>query len=105
MGPLMRLLMRPLRRRGLVLGAALLLRAQAGVVGRDAGDKLTSGAYLDPSAESQRAAELLTRDFPAGPPNLVLVAGVGEDRLVWHRIAALVMRRPVQVLVSVSARC
>lgn len=48
--PFLRLL---LRRRGLVLVAALLLMALAGVVGRDAGDKLASGAYLDPSAESQ----------------------------------------------------
>jgi len=70
-GPFLRLL---LRRRGLVLLAALLLMVLAGVAGRDAGDKLTSGAYLDPSAESQRAAELLTQEFPGGPPNLVLIA-------------------------------
>lgn len=70
-GPLLRLL---LRRRGLVLVAALLLMILAGVAGRDAGDKLTSGAYLDPSAESQQAAELLTQEFPGGPPNLVLIA-------------------------------
>ncbi|WP_366916509.1 MMPL family transporter [uncultured Nocardioides sp.] len=70
-GPLMRVL---LRRRGPVLVAALLLMTLAGVAGRDAGDKLSSGAYLDPSAESQRASELLTREFPGGPPNLVLVA-------------------------------
>lgn len=62
-----------LRRRGLVLLAALLLMVLAGVAGRDAGDKLVSGAYLDPSAESQRAAELLTEEFPGGPPNLVLI--------------------------------
>ena len=55
-GPLLRLL---LRRRGLVLVAALVLMVLAGVAGSDAGDKLTSGAYLDPAAESQRAAALL----------------------------------------------
>ncbi|MFC6695660.1 hypothetical protein [Nocardioides daphniae] len=49
---------------------ALLLIVLAG---RDAGDKLVSGAYLDPSAESQQAAEVLTRHFPGGPPNLVLI--------------------------------
>ncbi|KAB2811041.1 MMPL family transporter [Pimelobacter simplex] len=70
-GPLLRLL---LRRRGLVLVVALLLMILAGVAGRGAGDKLTSGAYLDPSAESQRAAEALTQDFPGGPANLVLIA-------------------------------
>ena len=32
------------------------------------------GAYLDPSAESQRAAALLTEQFPGAPPNLVLIA-------------------------------
>ena len=53
---------------------ALLLMILAGVAGRDVGDKLTSGAYLDPSAESQRAAALLTEEFPGGPPNLVLIA-------------------------------
>lgn len=63
-----------LRRSGLVLLAALMLMVLAGVAGRDAGDRLVSGAYLDPSAESQRAAELLTGDFPGGPANLVLIA-------------------------------
>ncbi len=63
-----------LRRRGLVLLAVLMLLILAGISGRDAGDKLVSGAYLDPSADSQRAAELLTREFPGGPPNLVLIA-------------------------------
>jgi len=63
-----------LRRRGLILVAALVLMVLAGVAGSDAGDKLTSGAYLDPSAESQRAAALLTQEFPGGPPNLVLIA-------------------------------
>ena len=70
-GPMLRLL---LRRRGLILVAALVLMVLAGVAGSDAGDKLTSGAYLDPSAESQRAAALLTQEFPGGPPNLVLIA-------------------------------
>ena len=62
-----------LRRRGWVLLTALLLMVLAGLAGRDAGDKLVSGAYLDPSAESQQAAEVLTRHFPGGPPNLVLI--------------------------------
>ncbi len=57
-GPLLRLL---LRRRGLVLLASLLLMILAGVAGRDVGDKLTSGAYLDPSAESHRVDELPSR--------------------------------------------
>jgi RND superfamily putative drug exporter len=70
-GRVLRLL---LRRRALVLCAALLLMILAGVVGRDAGDQLVSGAYLDPSAESQRAAELLAEEFPGGPANLVLIA-------------------------------
>lgn len=61
------------RRRGSVLLLALLLMVLAGVAGRDAGDKLVSGAYLDPSAESQRAAELLAHQFPGGPSNLVLI--------------------------------
>ncbi|WP_304119178.1 MMPL family transporter [Mycolicibacterium bacteremicum] len=63
-----------LRRKGVVLLAALLLMILAGLSGRDAGDKLTSGAYLDPSADSQRAAELLAEEFPGGPANLVLIA-------------------------------
>ncbi len=70
-GALLRLL---LRRRGSVLLGAFLLLLLAGVVGRDAGDKLVSGAYLDPAAESQRAAQILTQEFPGGPPNLILIA-------------------------------
>lgn len=62
-----------LRRRGLVLVVALLLLGLAGVVGRTASDKVVSGAYLDPSAESQRAAEMLTESFSGGPANLVLL--------------------------------
>lgn len=56
-----------LHRRGLVLLTALLFMVLAGVAGRDAGDKLVSGAYLDPSADSQQAAELLTHQSPAAP--------------------------------------
>ena len=70
-GRVLRLL---LRRKGVVLLTALLLMILAGLAGRDAGDKLTSGAYLDPSAESQRAAGLLAEEFPGGPANLVLIA-------------------------------
>ena len=46
----------------------------AGVVGSDLGENLISGAYLDPAAESQRAAALLAQEFPGGPPSLVLIA-------------------------------
>ncbi|EGD42765.1 MMPL family transporter [Nocardioides sp. NPDC057772] len=70
-----------LRRRGLVLLTALMLILLAGVAGRDAGDKLVSGAYLDPSAESQRAEELLNREFPGGPTNLLLIAEVREGTI------------------------
>jgi RND superfamily putative drug exporter len=68
-----------LRCRGLVVLAALVLMILAGIVGRDAADKLVSGAYLDPSAESQRAAEVLTEQFPGGPSNLVLIAEARTD--------------------------
>lgn len=63
-----------LRRRAVVVWTALLLMVLAAVAGRDAGDELVSGAYLDPSAQSQRAAELLIEEFPGGPSNLVLIA-------------------------------
>lgn len=70
-----------LHRRALVLVAALVLLVLAGWVGRDAGDKLVSGAYLDPSAESQRAAVLLAEQFPGGPSNLVLIADAREGTI------------------------
>lgn len=73
-----RLLGALLHRRGLVVVAALVLLVVAGLAGRDTGDKLVSGAYLDPSAESQRAATLLTERFPGGPANLVLIVDVPE---------------------------
>ena len=83
-----------LRRKGVVLLAALLLMILAGLSGRDAGDKLTSGAYLDPSAESQRAAELLApwaqlaaeiRD--ARPDVAVLfTSGYTDDQVVRHGV-------------------
>lgn len=76
-----------LRRRGVVLLVALLLMALAGVAGRDAGDKLVSGAYLDPSAESQQAAELLTHQFPGDPPNLVLIVETTTGTLNSSEVA------------------
>ena len=75
------------RRRGVVLLVALLLMALAGVAGRDAGDKLVSGAYLDPSAESQQAAELLTHQFPGDPPNLVLIVETTTGTLNSSEVA------------------
>ncbi len=74
-GPALRSL---LLRRGWVLLSALLLMVLAEEAGHDA-DKLTSGAYLDPAAESHLAAEVLAEKFPGGPANLVLIAEASAD--------------------------
>ena len=56
-----------------VLILAFAFIALAVGVGRDAPDRLSSGAYLDPTSESQQADAALLEGFPGAPPNLVLI--------------------------------
>jgi putative drug exporter of the RND superfamily len=63
-----------LRRRVLVLVAAIAVVGLAGVFGSGVVDKLKSGGFDDPAASSTRAQEALASDFHTGEPNLVLLA-------------------------------
>jgi len=61
------------RRRWFVLAGTVIFLAAAVVTGLSVFDKLGSGGFEDPKAESTQAAELLADRFEAGSPNLVLL--------------------------------
>jgi len=63
-----------LRRRVLVLVAAIAVVGLAGVFGSGVVDKLRSGGFDDPAASSTKAREALAGVFHTGEPNLVLLA-------------------------------
>ncbi len=67
------------RRRWIVLAASLVFLGIAGAVGGGVADRLVSGGFEDPEAESTRAATLLTEEFDAGTPNLVAVLRAGTS--------------------------
>jgi RND superfamily putative drug exporter len=60
------------RRRPVVVVAALLF-VLAGALGADVADKLSTGGFENPSADSTRAGDLLDDRFGAGEPNVVLL--------------------------------
>ncbi|MEV0373279.1 MMPL family transporter [Streptomyces sp. NPDC050636] len=62
------------RRRVPVLLAVLLAVAAAIPVGGGVADRLSSGGFTDPAAESSKAQEFLADRFGSGVPNLVLLA-------------------------------
>ncbi|WKX69281.1 hypothetical protein [Streptomyces sp. XD-27] len=62
------------RRRVPVLLAVLLAVAAAIPVGGGVADRLSSGGFTDPAAESSRAQEFVADRFGSGAPNLVLLA-------------------------------
>jgi RND superfamily putative drug exporter len=61
------------RRRRLVLALTAALVVVAGVLGGAVFDRLATGGFEDPDAESARAADLLEEEFGAGAPNVVLL--------------------------------
>jgi RND superfamily putative drug exporter len=72
------------RRRRLVLALTLVFFVAAAVLGAGVFDKLSTGGFQDPDAESTRAAELLDDRYGQGDPNLVLLVapdgGVVDDQ-------------------------
>jgi putative drug exporter of the RND superfamily len=62
-----------LRRRVLVLVAAIAVVGLAGVFGSGVVDKLRSGGFDDPAASSTKARQALADVFHTGEPNLVLL--------------------------------
>src|SRR5918998_1875767 len=71
------------RRRRAVLVLTALFFVAAAVLGSGVFDKLSTGGFQDPEAESTQAADLLDERFGQGDPNLVLLVapdgGVVDD--------------------------
>jgi RND superfamily putative drug exporter len=67
------------RRRRAVLVVTGLFFVLAVVFGSGVFDKLSTGGFQDPEAESTRAADLLEERFGQGDPNLVLLAAPQAD--------------------------
>ena len=62
-----------IRRRRLVLVAAAIAFVVSGAIGGGVADRLSSGGFEDPGAESTRADDLLAAEFDTGTPNIILV--------------------------------
>ncbi|RFU85569.1 MMPL family transporter [Streptomyces triticagri] len=62
----------------LSLLVALVITALAVVVGGSVADRMGSGGWADPAAESTYATEALAREFPQSQPNLLLLVDVRD---------------------------
>src|SRR5918997_5822454 len=84
------------RRRRLVLALTAAFFVAAAVLGAGVFDKLSTGGFQDPDAESTRAAELLDDRYGQGDPNLVLLVapdgGVVDDQAAVDAGRALTER-------------
>src|SRR5215207_760230 len=61
------------RRRRLVLGLALVAFLASAAIGGGVAERLSSGGFDDPGAESTAADRVLEEEFKTGTPNIVLV--------------------------------
>ncbi|MFI9581958.1 MMPL family transporter [Streptomyces sp. NPDC052236] len=75
-------------RPGLSLLAALVLTALAVFAGSGVADRMGSGGWDDPGAESSYATEALEREFPASQPNLLLLVDSGRASVDAPAVAA-----------------
>ncbi|MFF9144197.1 MMPL family transporter [Streptomyces sp. NPDC014861] len=62
----------------LTLLVALVLTALAVLAGGGVADRMGSGGWEDPAAESSYATKALEREFPGSQPNLLLLVDAGE---------------------------
>ncbi|WP_030749890.1 MMPL family transporter [Streptomyces griseus] len=62
----------------LTLLVALVLTALAVLAGGGVADRMGSGGWEDPAAESTYATEALAREFPGSQPNLLLLVDAGK---------------------------
>jgi putative drug exporter of the RND superfamily len=76
------------RRRKVVLIAALAWFVLAGVVGGGVAKHLSSGGFSDPGAESARATNLLRDRFRAGDPNVIVLVTAKSGNVDSHAVAA-----------------
>ncbi|GGX86187.1 MMPL family transporter [Streptomyces anandii] len=72
----------------LSLLAALVLTVLAVLAGSGVADRLGSGGWEDPAAESTYATKALEREFPASQPNLLLLVGAGGSSVDDPAVAA-----------------
>lgn len=72
----------------LSLLVALLLTALAVAAGSGVADRLGSGGWQDPAAQSTYATEALEREFPDSQPNLLLLVDAGRSAVDDPAVAA-----------------
>ncbi|MDX3849242.1 MMPL family transporter [Streptomyces sp. AK02-01A] len=72
----------------LSLLVALVITALAVVAGSGVGDRMGSGGWQDPDAESTYATKALEREFPASQPNLLLLVDSGRRSVDDPAVAA-----------------
>ncbi|MCL8012904.1 MMPL family transporter [Streptomyces sp. AS02] len=72
----------------LSLLVALVLTALAVVAGSGVADRMGSGGWEDPDAESTYATKALEREFPASQPNLLLLVDAGSASVDDPAVAA-----------------
>ncbi|MFF3741369.1 MMPL family transporter [Streptomyces sp. NPDC002566] len=72
----------------LTLLAALVLTALAVLAGSGVADRLGSGGWQDPAAQSTYATEALEREFPDSQPNLLLLVDTGRASVDDPAVAA-----------------
>ena len=68
----------------LSLLVALVITALAVLAGSGVADRLGSGGWEDPDAESTYATKALEREFPASQPNLLLLVDAGDAAAGQH---------------------
>ncbi|MFC5217202.1 MMPL family transporter [Streptomyces coerulescens] len=76
----------------LSLLVALVITALAVLAGSGVADRLGSGGWEDPDAESTYATKALEREFPASQPNLLLLVDAGDASVDDPAVAAQAQR-------------
>ncbi|MFE7814159.1 MMPL family transporter [Streptomyces sp. NPDC057433] len=72
----------------LALLAALVLTVLAVLAGSGVADRMSSGGWEDPAAESTYATQAIEREFPDSQPNLLLLVDAGEASVDDPAVAA-----------------
>ncbi|MGW5679125.1 MMPL family transporter [Streptomyces sp. NPDC003860] len=72
----------------LALFAALVVTVLAVFAGSGVADRMGSGGWEDPGAESTYATEALEREFPESQPNLLLLVDAGRQGVDSEAVAA-----------------
>ncbi|MEC4020100.1 MMPL family transporter [Streptomyces sp. H27-D2] len=81
---------------------ALLFTALAAVVGSGVADRMGSGGWQAPAAESSYATEALEKHFPASQPNLILLVDSGGATVDDPAVAAEARRLTAKLAADAS---